>query len=284
MRMDAATQLRYLDAMGITVWQRRAIAQQPTVSVVEIPEDTEQGSTLESPIEKALEKAISEPPPVVSEAARTAEPNIEIPAQGSRSLPADTSSMDWQALEATAKACTLCGLCEGRSQAVFGVGVQTADLMVIGEGPGAEEDRQGVPFVGPAGKLLDAMLAAISHSRAPQAEQKGVYIANVVKCRPPKNRDPKPDETTACRPYLERQIALMQPKLIMAVGRVAAQNLLGSDETLGRLRQQMHEYRLPDAETSIPVLVTYHPAYLLRSPQDKRKAWEDLKKARSLLV
>ncbi len=277
--MDAATRLRYLDAMGISLWQRRGAAAQSAMQSVPAAAPEHLSPKEHDPLDSALERAIAEPAPdfPVTSPERKAQTS-PVPE------PAGVSGMDWAELELSVKNCRQCGLCEERKQAVFGVGVQTAGLMVIGEGPGAEEDRQGYPFVGPAGKLLDAMLAAINHSRAPRGGEQGTYIANVVKCRPPKNRDPKPEESQACRPYLERQIALVQPRLIMAVGRVAAQNLLGSDEPLGRLRTGMHAYQLPEGGQSFPVLVTYHPAYLLRSPQDKRKAWEDLKRARSLLA
>ncbi len=154
---------------------------------------------------------------------------------------------------------------------MFGVGNPKADWLIIGEAPGVEEDRRGEPFVGRAGQLLNAMLKAIGLAR----EQ--VFIANVLKSRPPNNRDPKPDEVAACIPYLMRQIALIQPRLILAVGRIAAQNLLQTEMALGRLRGQVHTF----GELNTPLIVTYHPAYLLRTPADKRKAWEDLKFARS---
>lgn len=173
--------------------------------------------------------------------------------------------MDWAALENAVRDCTACGLRAGCTQTVFGVGARDAGWMVIGEAPGADEDKQGEPFVGRAGQLLNAMLAAIGLQR----EQ--VYIANILKCRPPKNRDPKPEEAELCRPFLERQIALVRPQLILAVGRIAAQNLLKTDTPIGKLRGQLHEVG------GIPVVVTYHPAYLLRSPSEKRKAWDDLK-------
>jgi len=153
------------------------------------------------------------------------------------------------------------------------VGYQQADWLVIGEAPGAEEDRKGEPFVGRAGQLLDAMLHAIGLSRA-----SNVYIANVLKSRPPGNRDPRPEEVAACLPYLLRQIELLKPRLMLAVGRIAAQNLLSTDLPLGRLRGKVHHF----GELNTPLVVTYHPAYLLRNPADKRKAWEDLKFARSV--
>jgi DNA polymerase len=155
---------------------------------------------------------------------------------------------------------------------VFGVGNQQAEWLIVGEAPGAEEDRTGEPFVGRAGQLLNSMLRAVGLAR----EQ--VYIANVLKCRPPANRDPVPSETVECLPYLERQIALLKPKIMLAVGRIAAQNLLHTDKTLGSLRQQVHRFGI----AQVPLIVTYHPAYLLRTPADKRKAWEDLKFAREV--
>lgn len=185
--------------------------------------------------------------------------------------PADSPSADqWRALAAEVANCTKCALHSTRTQTVFGVGKQSADWMVIGEAPGAEEDRRGEPFVGAAGQLLNAMLKAIG------LERDAVYIANILKSRPPGNRDPKPEEVAACFPYLTRQIALIRPKLILAVGRIASQNLLGTTAPLGRLRGQVHTF----GELNTPLIVTYHPAYLLRSPGEKRKAWDDLKFAR----
>lgn len=184
------------------------------------------------------------------------------------------STMGWEELETHLKARPVR---QGCKQAVFGVGVRDARLLVIGEAPGAEEDRRGEPFVGRAGQLLDRMLAAISHARAPKGDQQGCYIANICKYRPPNNRDPNPEEVAADLPYLLRQIELLKPQLILAVGRVAAHNLLQSEESLGKLRRREHEF------SGIPTLVTYHPAYLLRQPRDKAKAWEDLKRARVML-
>lgn len=177
---------------------------------------------------------------------------------------------DWQALVPQVMGCRRCALHAGRTHAVFGVGNREAEWMVVGEAPGSEEDKLGEPFVGAAGQLLTAMLAAI-HLPREQA-----FITNVLKCRPPENRDPRPDEIAQCRPYLQRQIELVKPKLILAFGRIAAHNLLGLDQPLSRLRGQLHH--VPDL--GMPVVVTYHPAYLLRVPADKRKAWEDLKFAR----
>ncbi len=176
-------------------------------------------------------------------------------------------------LRAAVASCTQCDLHRARTKTVFGTGEVGARCMVIGEAPGAEEDRQGEPFVGRAGRLLNAMLQAIGLSRAE------VYIANIVKCRPPKNRDPRPEEAACCARYLRRQIELVAPEVIVAAGRVAAQNLLGSTLPVGRLRGTRHGY----GDRAVPVIVTYHPAYLLRSPQEKAKAWEDLKRVRAAL-
>ncbi|HXZ60939.1 MAG TPA: uracil-DNA glycosylase [Steroidobacteraceae bacterium] len=187
--------------------------------------------------------------------------------------PADGIEARWEALRAEVLQCTRCPLHLTRTQGVFGVGPRRADWLVIGEAPGAEEDRRGEPFVGAAGQLLDAMLRAIGLDRT-----KNVYIANVLKSRPPGNRDPRPEEVAACLPFLVRQIALLRPKIMLAVGRIAAQNLLGTDVPLGRLRGQVHHF----GELNTPLVVTYHPAYLLRTPADKRKAWEDLKFARNV--
>ena len=172
--------------------------------------------------------------------------------------------LTWDDLRAAVAACTSCSLHTSRTQTVFGVGDPQADWMIIGEAPGAEEDRRGEPFVGRAGKLLDEMLRAVGRSRD------RVFIANILKCRPPNNRDPKAEESAACRGYLQRQIELIEPKIILAVGRIAAQLLLETDEPVGRLRGSRHQ--LGDT----PLVVTYHPAYLLRSPSQKRKAWDDL--------
>ncbi len=183
------------------------------------------------------------------------------------------AEMDWSALAQAVAACTACELHRTRTQTVFGTGDVLAQWMVIGEAPGADEDRQGEPFVGRAGRLLDAMLQAIGVQR----EQ--VYIANILKCRPPNNRDPRFEEIDCCEAFLQRQIQLVAPRVILAVGRIAAQSLLKTVTPIGRLRGQRH--RLPGCQ--IPVVVTYHPAYLLRSPQQKRRAWEDLCLARSVV-
>ncbi|MBU1237248.1 MAG: uracil-DNA glycosylase [Gammaproteobacteria bacterium] len=175
------------------------------------------------------------------------------------------ATMGWDELGAAVAACRACALCEARKQAVLGVGDVEADWLFVGEGPGAEEDERGEPFVGQAGKLLDAMLAAIDLKRGDN-----VYIGNSVKCRPPGNRTPEPDETAACWPYLARQIALIRPKLIVALGRPAAQTLLQREVKISASRGQLFEHQ------GIPLVITYHPAYLLRNLPDKARAWEDL--------
>jgi len=186
---------------------------------------------------------------------------------------ADGPVPDWTELQGSVAGCMRCPLHQSRTQTVFGVGNQNADWMIIGEAPGAEEDRRGEPFVGRAGKLLDEMLRAVGLDRGT------VFITNILKCRPPGNRDPAADEAAACRGYLERQIELIKPRLILAVGRIAAQQLLHTDSPLGRLRGRAHSLN----SGQVPLVVTYHPAYLLRSPSQKRKVWEDLCLARQIV-
>ena len=235
--MDSLRRNQYLQAIGVDVWvPRRPLIITATVAVADVG-------------------AI----PDVSAA-----PASEAPA---------ATVTTWESLRAEVLACNKCVLHTTRTQGVFGVGNREAQWLVVGEAPGAEEDRRGEPFVGRAGHLLDAMLKAIGLSRA-----NNVYIANVLKSRPPGNRDPKPEEVAACLPFLIRQIELLRPRLMLAVGRIAAQNLLATDAPLGRLRGKVHHF----GELNTPLIVTYHPAYLLRTPGDKRKAWEDLKFARSV--
>lgn len=237
----------YLDVLGIDRWVPRAA------------------------IEPAAESAAPETASrVTAPATRTAvaEPVARAPAVPPAPLPA---GIDWVPLRERVAGCTLCDLSRTRTQTVFGVGNTQADWLVIGEAPGAEEDRQGEPFVGRAGQLLNAMLLAIGLPR------ESVFIANVLKCRPPGNRDPKPEEVSRCLPYLSAQLALLKPKIILAVGRIAAQNLLATDAPLARLRGKLHSF----GAANTPLVITYHPAYLLRTPTDKRKAWEDLKFART---
>lgn len=189
------------------------------------------------------------------------------------------ATMGWDALRDSVAQCQDCGLCQSRKHTVFGMGHPQAHWMLVGEAPGEQEDLQGQPFVGPAGQLLDQMLAALSLSRDPNdPAERQIYIANTLKCRPPRNRDPSPEELGRCRPYLQRQIALVQPRVLLAAGRYAVQALLGiNDQALGRLRGRVHQYQ------GIPVVVTYHPAYLLRQPTEKAKSWEDLCLADALM-
>lgn len=224
-------------------------------------------------------------PPVVAQAPAAISPKVEaiVPAAvvASAPLTPSTSSgqakpspacgrgdLNWPELKRQVRDCTACRLRAGCMQTVFGVGDENAGWLFVGEGPGADEDALGEPFVGQAGKLLDNMLMAIKLKRG-----KNVYIANVVKCRPQGNRNPAPDEIAQCLPYLQRQIELIQPSLIVALGKVASNALLGKDATLASLRGKLHDYH------GIPVIVTYHPAYLLRSPTEKAKAWQDLRLA-----
>lgn len=191
--------------------------------------------------------------------------------------PSGLDQMDWQALKEAVTNCRACKLCEGRTQAVLGAGSTRAQWMIVGEAPGAQEDRQGEPFAGKSGQLLDSMLRAMALTRledqpdgAPVDPARQAYIVNTVKCRPPRNRNPEPEEVAQCEPFLIRQVELLKPRIILAMGLFAVQSLLRSREPLGRLRGRVHDYR------GVPLVVTYHPAYLLRNPEDKAKAWEDL--------
>lgn len=201
-----------------------------------------------------------------------------LPPAGS-AIPLETAPAQtaWSTLRAEVAACRACGLCESRTQPVFGVGHPQAHWMLVGEAPGEQEDLQGEPFVGKSGQLLDNMLRAVGLTRSdtgaggtPATPERQVYIANVLKCRPPANRNPQPDEVARCEPFLRRQVALVQPRLILAMGRFAVQSLLKTQEPIGRLRGRVHQYE------GVPVVVTYHPAYLLRNPLDKVRSWEDL--------
>ena len=210
-------------------------------------------------------------------------PNVQPPARSTAAIPpaapaplsatgreAVISRMSWAELESEVQTCRACKLGDSRHQAVFGSGGTQARWMIVGEAPGAEEDQQGEPFVGPAGQLLDAMLQAIGLDRRADDPQRAVYIANVLKCRPPGNRNPQPEEVAQCAPWLKRQVALLRPTLILALGRFAAQSLLGSQAPISQLRGQVHAYG------GIPVIVSSHPAYLLRNPADKARVWRDL--------
>jgi uracil-DNA glycosylase len=189
----------------------------------------------------------------------------------------EIGALDWPALREKVALCKACRLHEGRTHTVFGVGHEQAHWMLVGEAPGENEDRQGEPFVGAAGQLLDRMLQAIGLTRSAAPPERQVYIANTLKCRPPRNRNPEPDELVMCSAFLKRQIELVQPRIILAMGRFAVHTLLSSDEAIGKLRGRVHHY------CDRPVIVTYHPAYLLRNPADKSRSWADLCLAASLL-
>ena len=213
----------------------------------------------------------SPPPTPPSPALRVSEPMAAPLRPLSRAL--SSAGLDWPALREAVAACRACGLCEGRTQTVFGVGHPQAHWLVVGEAPGEQEDLKGEPFVGAAGQLLDRMLAALNLTRSSEGDappERRVYIANALKCRPPRNRNPSAEELAACEPFLVRQIELLQPRLILAMGRFAVQSLLRSDEPVGKLRGRVHHYQ------GVPLVVTYHPAYLLRNLPDKAKAWDDL--------
>ena len=191
------------------------------------------------------------------------------------------AAMPWPELQQAVATCQACALCKSRTNTVFGVGHPQADWLVVGEAPGENEDLQGEPFVGAAGQLLDNMLKAIGMTRSAENKRSGVYITNTLKCRPPGNRNPEAGELAQCAPFLQRQVELVQPKIILAMGRFAVQSLLGSTEPLGKLRGRVHAY--PVGDSSVPLVVTYHPAYLLRNLPDKAKAWADLCLAQSVL-
>lgn len=235
----ADRRLHYLQRMGVDAWQMR----KQSVPAIPVP-------TAADPV--AVEQL---------SASVVVAPAIDPAAQ-------------WEALVAEVAGCRRCTLCESRTQTVLGVGHRSSRLLVVGEAPGADEDRQGEPFVGRAGQLLDQMLRAMGWPR------ERVYIANLLKCRPPGNRDPQPDEVAACEPYLQRQLELVQPGLVLAVGRIAAQQLLKTSAPIASLRGKVQRY----GPAATPLVVTYHPAYLLRSPKEKAKAWQDLKLARAVLA
>ena len=251
--MPQAHHLPYLAALGVDVYVRRGHSLE---AGPELPAPPAADAEVPPAARPARVDAPRRPLAAVADAAAAAAPAGPDPAAG----------LDWEALRARVAACQRCELHATRTQAVFGVGSTSARWMLIGEAPGADEDRQGEPFVGRAGQLLTSMIRALGLRR------EDVYIANVLKCRPPGNRDPRPEEAGACRGYLERQIELVDPTLIVAVGRIAAQNLLATETPLARLRGQVHSL----GPRGRPVIVTYHPAYLLRSPGEKRKAWQDL--------
>ena len=243
--MNAGRRQQYLDAMGITRYVLR-----------------------DEPAAAGDGQIVNEAEPPSAEHQEM--PAVEVQPQ----QPEEKGGKEaWDALKAEVAACTACELHASRTRTVFGVGNESAELMIVGEAPGADEDRQGEPFVGRAGQLLTAMLHAIGLARD------AVYIANVLKCRPPGNRNPSVAEVAACQPFLRRQLVLIRPKVMLAVGGIAAHNLLDTDEAVGRLRNRVHFY----GEERTPLLVTYHPAYLLRRPEEKAKVWQDLQKLHGML-
>jgi DNA polymerase len=255
--MDEHRRRHYLTSMGVSAWKPRFVSDLGgdalnVAAATPTGQDDDQASEMDGVMVEADQSRERLDPRLMDEG-RT-----------------DVMTLDWDQLMVAVAACRACGLCETRTQTVFGAGNRDAALMLIGEAPGADEDRQGEPFVGRAGQLLTPMLAAIGMSRAQ------VYITNVLKCRPPGNRDPKPEEIQRCADYLMRQVELIRPRVILAVGRISAQSLLRTDETVGRLRGRWFAF----GDASIPLRVTYHPAYLLRSPEQKAKAWEDLVEVR----
>ncbi|AGA92032.1 uracil-DNA glycosylase, family 4 [Thioflavicoccus mobilis 8321] len=252
--MDAERRFRYLAAMGVPLWQRRDLPPRPPAERPSAPP--------ERPRSQPVAGAGPETPPPAPPAT---------PPGGGRT--GEIVTLDWDGLRRAVAGCRACTLCETRTQTVFGVGSPHADLMLIGEAPGADEDRAGEPFVGRAGQLLNRMLQAIG------LEREQVFIANILKCRPPGNRDPRSEEAAYCEPFLLRQIALLSPKVILALGRVSAQGLLRTDASIGRLRGRWHRF----ADAGVPLYVTYHPAYLLRTPAQKAAAWQDLQAVRRRL-
>ncbi len=243
---------RRLAAMGVTVWRRREAAADDAPSVPDNPVASTPSAAADAVVRESSASSSHRAAPVAS---------------------GQAAGVSLEALESQVASCDRCVLAGGRTHTVFGTGNPRAEWMVIGEAPGAEEDRQGLPFVGRAGQLLNAMIAALGMRR------EDVYIANVLKCRPPNNRDPMGDEVAQCSPYLREQIRQVRPRIILALGRFAAQALLESTAPISRLRGSAHRY----GEFQTPLVVSYHPAYLLRSPLEKRKAWQDLKLARRTL-
>lgn len=252
-----------LEEMGVRVWWPLPQAQAATQETVHAQTESAMPVAQATPASAA---------PMRSESVRAKLPEPVVPVSPAAPvvgpLP-QVQGLDWTALEQAVQQCQACGLCQSRKNTVFGVGDVQAQWMVIGEAPGENEDVQGQPFVGQAGKLLDNMLRAIGLDRQATG-QTGVYIANTLKCRPPGNRNPEPQELDTCAPYLVRQVQLVQPQIILAMGRFAVQSLLQTTEPIGKLRGRVHHYQ------GVPVVVTYHPAYLLRNPADKAKAWADL--------
>ncbi len=297
-------QRRMLAAMGVRLWSpapsaapvapaapavgeastATAVAERPVEAPAAAPVMPAARAPAPAPAAPPARPPVAAPPPAratttLAAAAASVQDTLADPVLAERA--AHIATLAWGPLQDAVASCTACGLCESRRQTVFGVGHAQADWMIVGEAPGEQEDLQGEPFVGPAGQLLDQMLRAVGQSRRAatgegrEDDQAGdparrVFIANTLKCRPPRNRNPEPDEMARCEPFLQRQVALVQPRLILLMGRFAVRQLLKSDDAIGKLRGRVHRYE------GIPVIVTYHPAYLLRNLPEKAKAWEDL--------
>ena len=258
-----------LRAMGLRIWQPGSGVADGSAIAAPEPLGAATPATRGAKQDQAPRR---QPPPATLAATRPVPEHV--PGAAQIGSPAE---MDWPALQAAVAACTACALCRSRTQTVFGAGHRRAHWMIIGEAPGEQEDLRGEPFVGAAGRLLDRMLAALGLSREDADAEHQVYIANTLKCRPPRNRNPEADELARCLPFLERQVQLVQPRVILAMGRFAVQSLLGSSEPIGRLRGRIHSWR------DRPLVVTYHPAYLLRQPAEKARAWADLCLAADLI-
>ena len=285
MNLDARQRAMLLE-MGVRVWQPQAPVQPHRQDV----HPQLQPQVLDDAQQAEVVLMVDTPPAAVPSAPPAPRPRVAPPqttpasveitalAQGITVNPA-IATLDWDGLQTEVSSCQACGLCKSRQHTVFGTGAAPARWLIVGEAPGEQEDSQGQPFVGPAGQLLDNMLKAVGLSRGGD-----VFITNVLKCRPPANRNPQPEEMAQCAPFLQRQIELVQPSVILALGRFAAQSLLQSSlpdvaaTPLGKLRGQVHSYQSNSVNgiTRVPVVVTYHPAYLLRAPADKAKAWADL--------
>jgi DNA polymerase len=262
-------QLRLLAAMGLRLLSPPAAE---GASPAQLPVAEPAPAPVAPPAVTAADVAVSAAMPAAADR-RAPPPPADAPGARPGSAAAPLSALGWPELREAVAACRACGQCERRTQTVFGVGSPPAQWMVVGEAPGEQEDREGAPFVGAAGQLLDRMLAALELTRAQEpgtSPERQVYIANTLKCRPPGNRNPAPDELAKCEPFLVRQIELLKPRIILAMGRFAVQALLRSDEPIGRLRGRVHRYQ------GVPLVVTYHPAYLLRNLPEKAKAWDDL--------
>jgi uracil-DNA glycosylase family 4 len=263
-----------LQAMGLQLWS-------PPVALPADEAGTSAAAADPTPAPAAAAAPELQPPlpaPVAVSPVPAAPRPAPVRALAPPAAASDADHLDWPALRDAVAGCRACGLCDTRQQTVFGVGHPNAHCMVVGEAPGEQEDAQGEPFVGAAGQLLDRMLAALGLGRGDAAPAQQVFITNALKCRPPRNRNPSPDELAACRPFLQRQVALVQPRVILAMGRFAVQSLLDSDAPIGKLRGTVHHWH------GVPLVVTYHPAYLLRQPADKAKAWDDLCLAAALLA